>query len=289
MRHMFICFLLTLFLNCIIFIPTDVKSEQKTIFLQQEELKSYALTEWEQGYINWNKLDELLEQLQSEVSEPPKNATLGEGLQIIEEDSGVSLDRAAFTINFLEAFYKGEDSSIQVPKKTVYARVDKEMLKEITRKKLGSYTTFYNSTNKERSTNIMLSAKAMHGTVIFPGEVFSFNKTVGERTEKRGYKKAPVIVKGEFAEDIGGGICQVSSTLFNAVDLRGIQMIERFTHSRSVPYVPPGRDATVSWWGPDFSFKNLYNEPIVITARAAYGSLTVEVFSSETVEHFQDK
>ncbi|MCM3739851.1 VanW family protein [Oceanobacillus luteolus] len=286
---MFICFLLTLFLNCIIFIPTDVKSEQKTIFLQQEELKSYALTEWEQGYINWNKLDELLEQLQSEVSEPPKNATLGEGLQIIEEDSGVSLDRAAFTINFLEAFYKGEDSSIQVPKKTVYARVDKEMLKEITRKKLGSYTTFYNSTNKERSTNIMLSAKAMHGTVIFPGEVFSFNKTVGERTEKRGYKKAPVIVKGEFAEDIGGGICQVSSTLFNAVDLRGIQMIERFTHSRSVPYVPPGRDATVSWWGPDFSFKNLYNEPIVITARAAYGSLTVEVFSSETVEHFQDK
>ncbi|WP_379598204.1 VanW family protein [Oceanobacillus luteolus] len=266
-----------------------MKSEQKTIFLQQEELKSYALTEWEQGYINWNKLDELLEQLQSEVSEPPKNATLGEGLQIIEEDSGVSLDRAAFTINFLEAFYKGEDSSIQVPKKTVYARVDKEMLKEITRKKLGSYTTFYNSTNKERSTNIMLSAKAMHGTVIFPGEVFSFNKTVGERTEKRGYKKAPVIVKGEFAEDIGGGICQVSSTLFNAVDLRGIQMIERFTHSRSVPYVPPGRDATVSWWGPDFSFKNLYNEPIVITARAAYGSLTVEVFSSETVEHFQDK
>lgn len=289
MRHMFICFLLTLFLNCIIFIPTDVKSEQKTIFLQQEELKSYALTEWEQGYINWNKLDELLEQLQSEVSEPPKNATLGEGLQIIEEDNGVNLDRAAFTINFLEAFYKGEDSSIQVPKKTVYARVDKEMLKEITRKKLGSYTTFYNSTNKERSTNIMLSAKAMHGTVIFPGEVFSFNKTVGERTEKRGYKKAPVIVKGEFAEDIGGGICQVSSTLFNAVDLRGIQMIERFTHSRSVPYVPPGRDATVSWWGPDFSFKNLYNEPIVITARAAYGSLTVEVFSSETVEHFQDK
>src|SRR5699024_8549970 len=97
-------------------------------------------------------------------------------------------------------------------------------------------------------------------------ETFSFNNVVGKRTKEKGYKKAPVIVKGELAEDIGGGICQVSSTLFNAVNLQGIEIVERYSHSREVPYVPPGKDATVSWWGPDFVFKNRYSHPVLIRA-----------------------
>lgn len=261
----------------------------KDIILQEEELQSYALAEWENGFIDWNKLDNLMNQLEEQVAREPKNATLNEHFEIIEAKPGVKLDREKIKEQFLNAFYEGRKAELQLMTKPTHARVDEEVLEEITKKKLGSYTTFYNMRNKERSTNVKLSAQAIHGTVIFPGEVFSFNETVGERTKERGYERAPVIVEGEFAEDIGGGICQVSSTLFNAVDLRGIQMIERFTHSRSVPYVPPGRDATVSWWGPDFTFKNLYNEPVVIRAMVQNGTLTIELFSSETVEYFKAK
>ena len=128
-----------------------------------------------------------------------------------------------------------------------------------------------------------LAVKAIDNVVVFPGESFSFNKVVGKRTASKGYMRAPVIVKGELAEDIGGGICQVSSTLFNAVDHTGVQIVERFSHSRKVPYVPPGRDATVSWYGPDFVFKNNLNQPILIKAKISNGNVLVRIYSSESV------
>src|SRR5699024_2272393 len=93
-----------------------------------------------------------------------------------------------------------------------------------------------------------------------------------------------VIVKGELSEGIGGGICQVSSTLYNAVDLVGLDIVKRYSHSRSVPYVPPGRDATVSWFGPDFVFKNPYNQPILIRAFAKDGNMIVTLYSSDSIQ-----
>lgn len=90
---------------------------------------------------------------------------------------------------------------------------------------------------------------------------------VGERISGKGYMPATVIVKGEFSEDFGGGICQVSSTLFNAVDNAGLKVVQRYSHSREVSYVPLKRDATVSWNGPDLIFKNEYNQPILIHIR----------------------
>lgn len=286
MRWMLFSCIITLF--SFLWIGVSMASPAKdALFLQKEEFAAYSLTGWEDGFVDWLKLQQLLEVLEHETYQAPKNATLGKNRNIIADSPGYILDRKSFAASFLNAYYEGKDSTIEIPKKMVHARLNGQMLEEIMQKKLGAYTTFYNPTNEERSTNIALSAEAIHGTVVFPGEVFSFNETVGERTEEKGYKRAPVIVQGEFAEDIGGGICQVSSTLFNAVDLHGIEMVERFTHSRSVPYVPPGRDATVSWWGPDFSFKNLYNEPIVLVAQAKNGILTIEILSSETVEHFR--
>jgi vancomycin resistance protein YoaR len=96
---------------------------------------------------------------------------------------------------------------------------------------------------------------------------------------------ARVIVKGEFSEGIGGGICQVSSTLFNAIDNAGLQTIQRYSHTRSVPYVPSGRDATVSWYGPDFSFKNKYNQPILIRATIQGGMVSIMVYSSDMINY----
>lgn len=143
--------------------------------------------------------------------------------------------------------------------------------------------TYFNSSNKSRSHNISLSAKAIDNHVVFPNETFSFNQVVGMRTRNKGYKSAPIIVKGELSEGVGGGICQVSSTLFNAVDRAGLQIVQRYSHTRSVPYVPPGRDATVSWGGPDFRFQNQYNQPILIRAKRYGGSMIITLYSSDVI------
>lgn len=236
-------------------------------------------------FINWKKVNTLLDRLEDQVYQKPVNATLNENGEIIPEKQGTRLDRLKFLSIFLEQFYKRSPKKIKAPKKSTFPKVESELLSEIKTNELASYQTYYKESNKERTTNIRLAAKAINNHVVFPNEQFSFNKVVGKRTKERGYMRAPVIVKGELAEDIGGGICQVSSTLFNAVNLRGIEIIERYSHSRSVPYVPPGKDATVSWWGPDFVFKNNYSHPILIRAAAQNGKMSITLYSSNDVYH----
>ncbi|GGK04877.1 hypothetical protein GCM10007063_29010 [Lentibacillus kapialis] len=232
-------------------------------------------------WINNAKLELQMNVLDEKMGEDPVNATLDENGQIIKEKPGKALDRQKFRELFLEYFYRGTPEKATLPERKVYPRVDSELLAEIREHKIGRYTTNFKENNKERSRNIELAAEAINNHVVFPGEEFSFNNVVGKRTEEKGYKRAPVIVKGELTEDIGGGICQVSSTLYNAVDLNNIQITERYSHSRSVPYVPPGRDATVSWYGPDFAFTNKHKQPILIRAAAEDGNLIIEILSSE--------
>jgi vancomycin resistance protein YoaR len=234
-------------------------------------------------FINQEKLSLFMDKLEEQVYEPPKNATLDESWSIVPEKNGYTLDRENFIHFFYKFYYSNVSFEMKVPKKKLYPKVDSELLSDIRTTELGSYMTYFRASNKERSHNIRLAAEAINNYVVFPGEEFSFNKVVGKRTVDKGYKRAPVIVKGELSEDIGGGICQVSSTLFNAVSLKGIKIVERYSHSRSVPYVPPGRDATVSWWGPDFVFKNEYSHPILIRAKAEEGKMIIRIFSSDSV------
>lgn len=253
--------------------------------LEKIERDDYQLDIIETPFIDESKLKQLLNKLSDEVYKQPMNAKLDENGKIVEEQTGMMLDQTKFYHLFLEYMYKGNPTEITIPKTKIYPQVNSELLADISENQLSQYITYYQEKNKERSHNILLSAEAINNHVVFPGEKFSFNNVVGERTEAKGYKKAPVIVKGEFTEDIGGGICQVSSTLYNAVHLKGIEIIERYSHSRSVPYVPPGRDATVSWWGPDFVFKNNYNQPILIQAYAKNGILTIRIYSAEGVSY----
>ncbi|PQP88859.1 hypothetical protein CPT76_11510 [Paenibacillus sp. AR247] len=178
---------------------------------------------------------------------------------------------------------------IEVPTYPVYPKVDTELLASLRSKQIGYYITYYNAGNRDRSHNIALAAEAIDGTVIFPGERFSFNRVVGIRTTGRGYRRAAVIVRGELSEGVGGGICQVSSTLFNAADRAGLKIVQRYSHSRHVPYVPSGRDATVSWGGPDFVFENAYNQPVLLRAFAGSGSMAVSILSSDVIEYFPKK
>ncbi|GIN61034.1 hypothetical protein J27TS8_10270 [Robertmurraya siralis] len=235
------------------------------------------------------KYEQLLRQIEQNVEKKPKNATLSDSGHIIPEKVGYKLNRHVFTEAFFHYYFHNRLTTLEVPKMLVYPKVDSELLSIIRTKRLGQYRTYFNSKNKARSKNIELAVEAINNQVVFPGEIFSFNKVVGKRTAERGYMKAPEIVKGELIDGIGGGICQVSSTLFNAVDLSGVTMIERYSHSKHVPYVPPGRDATVSWYGPDFSFKNEYNQPILIRAKVIGGMVIVFVYSSEDINYKPQK
>lgn len=231
------------------------------------------------------KLNQFFNQLDSQYAIQPENAFLDENGIIHPEKVGYKVNRQKFTEEVYTYFFNHRPNRLEVPMSPLYPKVDSELLENIRNMRIGRYVTSFNSGNKNRSTNIQLSANAINNYVVFPGETFSFNKVVGKRTVARGYLRAPVIVRGEFSEDIGGGICQVSSTLYNAVDNAGLQIVERFSHTRKVPYIPPGRDATVSWYGPDFVFKNKYNQPVLIRARTLGGLLIIRLFSSEDIDY----
>ncbi|GIO25960.1 VanW family protein [Ornithinibacillus bavariensis] len=243
----------------------------------------FSLSLFDDIFVDREKLDVLLNRLEEQVYQPPTNAKFDDSWKLIPEKNGQTLDRINFKKFFYEFFYSDVSFEMKIPKKNVYPKVDSELLSDIRSNEIGSYVTYYRPSNKERSHNIKLAAEAINNVVVFPGENFSFNKVVGKRTKEKGYLRAPVIVRGELSEDIGGGICQVSSTLFNAVSLKGIEIVERYSHSRNVPYVPPGKDATVSWWGPDFIFRNEYSHPILIRAKAIDGKMIVRIFSSEHI------
>jgi len=258
---------------------TLIVSDDKGLVLETLVFDQFALDTTSGFFIDTFLLEQVTKRIQEQVYEEAKNAYFNEQNEIMPGTAGQRLDTDLFLLKFKEHFYTKKENQLKVPLKVVYPKVDVEFLAEISEKQLASYTTYYNESNKERSHNIVLATMAINNHVLFPGEEFSFNKIVGERTKDRGYKQAPVIVRGELSEGIGGGICQVSSTLFNAVNLKGIQIIERYSHSREVPYVPPGKDATVSWWGPDFVFKNNYKQPILIRARAANGQMSIQIYS----------
>ena len=136
-------------------------------------------------------------------------------------------------------------------------------------------TTEYNEKAKNRTTNVQLAAKALDGVVIQPGQVFSFNEAVGKTNRARGYKPAKIFVRGKEEQGVGGGVCQVSSTLYNAADFAGMDIIERHPHSKRVYYVPEGRDAATSYGVIDFKFRNVLDFPVKIVAKATDGKLTV--------------
>ncbi|HZG70618.1 MAG TPA: VanW family protein [Chondromyces sp.] len=235
--------------------------------------------------IHTEKFNQFIEKLDQQIYQAPVNATINQQGEILPGRIGYKLDRQTFSKQFITYLFGKGPSKIEVPKLIVYPKVDSELLADIRTQKIGNYVTYFNATNKERSHNISLAAKSINNHVVFPGETFSFNEVVGKRTAEKGYMRAPVIIRGELSEGLGGGICQVSSTLFNAVNNARMHIVERYSHSRTVPYVPPGRDAAVSWYGPDFRFKNKYNQPILIQAKTYGGSISIIISSSDVVNY----
>lgn len=174
----------------------------------------------------------------------------------------------------------GESGKMEIP---VSEEKDPNMsvseAKEINRV-LGCYSTsFY--PEKNRSKNIELAAKSLNGVFIRPGEVFSFNKTTGLRSFANGYLEAPVIINGKLEPGSGGGVCQVSSTLFNAVLLSGLEVTQRTCHYSPVSYVPMGRDATVAEGSLDFCFRNHLKHGVYIYTEYTAGQVTIWILGNE--------
>ncbi|QUL98780.1 MAG: VanW family protein [Candidatus Fermentithermobacillus carboniphilus] len=145
---------------------------------------------------------------------------------------------------------------------------------------IASYSTFYED-NNDRAHNIHLAAKSLDGVMLKPGEVLSFNHVTGPRTGERGYRKASVFVGNEIVDDFGGGVCQVSTTLYVALCKAGFQVVERHNHGMPVAYVPLGLDATVVFDLLDLKMKNDTGFPCVIKAETGQGRITVKVFGKK--------
>lgn len=145
---------------------------------------------------------------------------------------------------------------------------------------LATFSTWFNVNEINRSNNLRRATRTINGTMVAPQEVFSFNKTVGPRTFESGYNDAMVIVGGKFEPGLGGGICQVSSTLYNACLLAGLEIVERHNHNLSVAYVALGRDATVAYGIQDFRFRNHTDSPLYIRAVTSGGQLTINVYGN---------
>ena len=162
--------------------------------------------------------------------------------------------------------------------------VPEKILAEVTKTELmnrfgliSAYTTNTTSDGK-RNTNIQLSAEAISGKTVLPGEIFSFNGATGERTAAKGYQEAPAISGGQSKDEVGGGVCQTSSTLFNAVARADLEIIERNPHAWPSHYIEKGLDATVNWPGLDFKFKNNTEWPVFIIAGYSKKKVTVNIY-----------
>ena len=145
---------------------------------------------------------------------------------------------------------------------------------------LGKASTKLSSTDANRTTNVRLAAEACHGVVLNAGDEFSFNSVVGKRTEARGYKNAKIFMAGEIVDGVGGGICQVSSTLYIAGLLSELEIVKRTNHMFKVAYTPVGQDATVAWGSIDFVFKNNTKYPMYITSKLVGNIMEVEIYGT---------
>ena len=154
---------------------------------------------------------------------------------------------------------------------------------------ISEYSTKYDASNTNRSQNLALAAEKINGTVLMPGEEFSYNQVVGKRTVEAGYKNAKIYSNGQVVDGLGGGICQISSTLYNAVLLADLEVTERRNHYFKTSYVPAGRDATVVWGSIDFKFVNTRTYPIKIEAKVSNGIAEFKIHGIKEDEEYDIK
>ncbi len=238
---------------------------------------------------NYESFGEIFSTIRSEVDSQAMDASVsivdsehGGGIFITPEKDGYEVDIESLkNILLKELADKKEDVIIKVPVKVTHANVKKEQLSSINGI-IGEFTTTFNANVAGRSSNIKLASSKVDSVLVMPGQEFSFNNATGAISIAAGYKNAPVIVKGELQEGIGGGVCQVSTTLYNSVLYAGLDVLQRRSHSIPSTYVAIGRDAAVSYGALDLVFKNPHDYPVYIKAFVTGNKVTARVYGDTT-------
>ncbi len=228
--------------------------------------RSYEVT----GGANEVKLAERLDAIALAASEPGTAAKITgfdpatKGFSFEEGTEGLAVDARELKSAVEKAHAEG-GGAITVERRTVKPSQTVESLKK-TFGLVASTKTSAKSSSSNRLTNLRLACEALNGLRLEPGETFSFNETLGKRTADKGYKQAPAVSGGAHTMQIGGGICQVATTLFNSVAKAGLKIVKRYPHTIPSTYVARGLDATVNWPNQDFKFKNDTDYPIYLAA-----------------------
>lgn len=203
--------------------------------------------------------------------------------RIVPGINGRRVNAEATRANFLTAVHEQADSfELVIDKFQAFSsQVDEDKFEP--KHKIGEYQTVF-SRSRNRTSNVKLAASALNGIFLMPGAEFSYNNWVGERSEARGYKEAPVIENGQLVEGLGGGACQVSSTVYAAALLSGMAIVERYNHSLPSSYIPTGMDAVVSYPILDLRIKNRFERPVVLRVSTEDNVLTAQFFSDKEID-----
>lgn len=258
-----------------------------TAALMETILKAYTTNNFEEITFEYDvtEPDELdLEKLFTELSTAPVDAILDETtFDVTPEVLGYGFDQEdlATQLASLQPGQTLEYSFTFLPAEVTMDALEEYLFQDT----LASVDTNH-VWNPNRTTNLTLAANAINGTIIRPGEVFSFNAIVGERTAAKGYKPAAVYSGGSTVDQEGGGICQVASTIYYAALLADLEIVERTEHMYLVDYVPPGMDATIYWGSYDFKFRNNTSYPIRIDAGVYDGQVHVKLIGTETKDYY---
>jgi len=238
---------------------------------------------------NDKAVDKILKEIAKDTDKKVVNATItkssGGQFVVTNDVIGRKLEVDKLKTNIkskIDGFTDEDVAYIEAPVKEIKPKISKAFLKTINTK-ISGYNSNFGSSSEGRATNIALSTESINGKLLMPGDVFSFNGVVGERTALRGYKAASVIIGDKLEQGLGGGICQVSSTLYNAMLSTSIVSLERIHHTISSGYIPKGQDATVDYGNLDYKFKNTFKYPIYIEGFLSNGNLYFNIYSNSTL------
>lgn len=229
-----------------------------------------------------------IEKIYKEVYKKPINAYYTTNPhEIHKEETGVDF---AITLQEVKNILSENKEEYIIPLKKIQPQIkvsdlDADAFPDL----LSTFTTKYGTGDVNRNINIALAAKSINSVVLMPGETFSYNDLIGECSTKTGYKAATIYMNGELSTGIGGGICQVSTTLYNTVLRANLEIVERRNHSLGVTYVPSGQDAMVSIGTQDFKFKNNREYPIKVVAYVGTGSVTCQIYGLKQDTEYEVK
>ncbi len=257
--------------------------------------KTYSFSSYEIATFNGKKhlknagdivdgiyLDTVVRPIDASITFTPQNV---KKFQVNPGKNGIEIDKTALISDIDRALNEG-DNYIKAKTNVINKLIDENELLKCTFLR-SSFTTYYDAAAMERKHNIMLASNSINGVCINDGEEFSFNNVVGERSEKRGYKQAKIIIDGNFTDGVGGGVCQVSTTLYNAIILSGLKVTEQHSHSLQVGYVEPSFDAMVSYNSSDLKFVNVTGGKVFIAVYLGENYIKFEVYGKKLIEQYE--